>query len=516
MTRDDKEIVSAVQLALAGKVGQDRFDIWFGANTRFRVERDSLWVRIPNRFYLDWLRKNFRAQLEAACLDVVGRVLRIEFEVDPSLAAQPPVGQRPSEGGTPDARTGASATRVAGAAGNSTRSRKGAETDGAFASNGAKRASGRDTRSGVHTAAARSMVALGDSTAGEGAKSRGMAPASLAEYVVGSSNSVAHLAATQAVEKLGHASPVVLYGPTSVGKTHLMEGVLHACRERFPRAQAVYLTAEQFTGQFLEALRGAGTPSFRRKYRGVQLMLIDDIQFFSGKKATTSELLHTIDAFVRDGRQLVVALDRAPHDLTDIGPELKTRLQAGLVCRITPPDEATRRGITRSLARRLEISAPDDVCDFIASRISSHARELAGALKSLRLLSGVEGAPITLEMASRALGESMGEGRVVKLDDIEQAVCEVFGVTSEFLHSTERTQSATHHRMLAMWLARKHTRAALSEICRFFGQRSHSTVIAAQKRIDDWVAGRTQLRLPNGERSVADAIRKVESRMRAG
>ena len=137
----------------------------------------------------------------------------------------------------------------------------------------------------------------------------------------------------------------MFYGPTSVGKTHLLEGIWTAARRSHQRLTAVYLSAEQFTSHFLEALRGSGLPSFRRKYRGVGLLMIDDLQFFVGKRATQVELLHTIDTFLREGRQLVFAADRSPAELAELGPELTTRLSSGLVCRIEPPDYATRLGI---------------------------------------------------------------------------------------------------------------------------------------------------------------------------
>ncbi len=166
----------------------------------------------------------------------------------------------------------------------------------------------------------------------------------------------------------------------------------------------VYLSAEQFTSHFLEALRGSGLPSFRRKYRGVGLLMIDDLQFFVGKRATQVELLHTIDTFLREGRQLVFAADRSPAELAELGPELTTRLSSGLVCRIEPPDYATRLGIVAQMARRMKLTVPSDVQQFVAAHLTSHARELSGALCRLKAASQSMGRPISLGMAEETLG----------------------------------------------------------------------------------------------------------------
>ena len=166
------------------------------------------------------------------------------------------------------------------------------------------------------------------------------------------------------VRQPGQLSPLIFYGPTSVGKTHLLEGIWSAARKSSHRLTPVYLSAEQFTSYFLEALRGSGLPSFRRKYRSVGLLILDDLQFLVGKRATQVELLHTVDTFLREGRQLVFAADRSPADLAELGPELTTRLTGGMVCRIEPPDHATRLGIVAQMARRMQIDVPPDVQQY--------------------------------------------------------------------------------------------------------------------------------------------------------
>jgi chromosomal replication initiator protein len=279
----------------------------------------------------------------------------------------------------------------------------------------------------------------------------------------------------------------------------------------------VYLSAEQFTNHFLEALRGSGLPSFRRKYRGVGLLMIDDLQFLVGKRATQVELLHTVDTFLREGRQLVFAVDRPPAELAELGPELITRLTSGLVCSIEPPDYATRLGIVAQMARRMKLHVPTEVQQFVASRLTSHARELSGALCRLKATSQSVGRPISLGMAEEALADLIRHsGRAIRLADIEKAICDVFGLEPASLQSDAKARRVSHPRMLAMWLARKHTRAALSEIGHYFGRRSHSTVVSAQRRVDGWMASGHPLELADHRWAFDDAVRQVERRLAAG
>jgi len=321
--------------------------------------------------------------------------------------------------------------------------------------------------------------------------------------------------AQMVVRRPGQVTPLMFHGPTSVGKTHLLEGIWTAARKH-RTARAVYLTAEQFTSHFIEALRGSGLPSFRRKYRGVDLLLLDDLQFLAGKRVTQVELLHTVDDLLREGRQLVFTSDRAPAELTELGAELTTRLQGGMVCCLEAPDYPTRLGIVAQFVRRFGIDVPLDVQEYIAARLTQHARELSGALCRLQATSQALGRPIELDMARKCLADLIHySSPVVRLPDIEKAVCDVFGVQAGQLQSGCKAKSVSHPRMLAMWLARKHTRAALSEIGDYFGHRSHSTVISAQKRIEDWRAAGKPIALADHDWKLDEAIRQVESRLRA-
>lgn len=477
VTRDDTDIASAVRAALADRVGKSRYELWFGSGTRLDYEGTSLVVTVPSPFFQDWVRANFRAQIEGACTAVLGACPALEFRVDPALAA-------PAHESPPARQNGAGAPAPEHA------------PDGA---NGRGAPHAPDRRARETAAGARRRFA------------------DFASFVTGESNRLARASAEIAAQRPGELSPLVVYGPTGVGKTHLLEAIWTAARTAPRRLAPVFLSAEQFTTYFLEALRGSGLPSFRRKYRGVDLLLLDDVQFFSGKRATQVELLYTVDTLLREGRQVVLAASCAPSELTDLGRDLVARLESGMVCRIDPPDHETRLGIVTHMAARLGMSVPDDVRHFIAENFRNHARELSGALCRLHAAGRATGRPATLALAQEALADLLGApGRVVRLADIRKAVCDVFRIEPASLTGAGKGRGLSYPRMLAMWLARKHTRAALSEIGEFFGRRSHSTVISAQKRVEGWLAQGRPVPLADRDWDPDEAIRQVESCLRAG
>ncbi len=489
LTMDDKEIVSALRVALAGRVGQDRYELWFGETTRFDLAERTLTVGAPNEFFQRWVRMNFQEQIEQACFDVAGWYPSVVFRVVPTEA--PPLKETmpPSlSNGSMKAPHNAPALRVVHGHGNA-------------------ESSGTGTGNGV---ASQKVV----QAATQGKRCRRLA--TFDDFVCGETNQIA-LRMAERVARCPGATPLFIHGPTSVGKSHLLESICAEARKNHPQLTIIYQSAEQFTSAFLESLRGSGLPSFRRKYRGVGLLILDDLHFLAGKRATRTELLHTVDTLLREGRQLVFAADEPPGQLGGLGPELVTRLQSGMVCRLDPPDHATRLGIVRQMSKRLGIEVPDDVQQYIASRVTTHAREISGALCRLQATSEALRKPVTLPMAKEALGELIRRaGPVVRLPDIERAVCEVFELDSGTLQSSGRTRNVSYPRMLAMWLARKHTRAALSEIGSYFGRRRHSTVVSAQRRIDGWMADGTPLDVSHRVWTAEEAIRQVERKLEAG
>jgi chromosomal replication initiator protein len=478
--RDDREIVSAVREALAGRVGRERFELWFGRGTRIEWASGTLRLLTAEAFRLDCLRRAFRADLLAAALAVVGQNVALEFLVDPNVAM---------EASQANATVGREVVTL-------------------------RPASEPTKERHEQITAAQELPKLPGDPKRPSHKRHW---ASLGEFIPGEANRLAFTAAQTAAERPGEYSPLTLVGPPGCGKTHLLEGIWRQVRESRTLQRVIYLSAEQFTNHFLEALRQSGTPNFRRKYRDVELLLIDDVQFLANKQSTIVELLHTIDTLVREGRQVVCSSDRPPAELRALGPELVTRLAGGLVCTIQPADFSTRLGILRQLAVRQHVRAPDDVLQWLAGQLDGDARQLAGALNRLRAAADAHEQPIDLEFAQQSLDDLIhASRRPVRLPDIVEAVCDVFGVEAQQLQSSSKSPGVTLPRMLVMFLARKYTRAALSEISRTLGRKSHSTVVSAQHTVTGWLAAGKMVPLSHGQCRVEDAIQRVESRLRLG
>lgn len=479
VTSDDKDIVTELRLALQARVGAERYDLWFSRDTGLRYEAGTLVVSAPQEFTLERLRSLFRHDLQEVCRDLLGVPTSVQFLVSPVAAAA-------SE--TPGGNATEGISRSATSAGNSN--------------------PGSNSTSPVPT------LVL-DKPNGSATQRRRYE--SFESFVQGEGNRLGLTAAQTTASRLGTVSPLFLYGPTGSGKSHLLEAVLSSARREGRVRRSVLLSSEQFTSQFLEALQGSGLPSFRRKYRDVELLLIDDVQFFAGKRATLVEFLHTLDTLHRDRRQIVLAADRPPAELAALGPEIVARLSGGLVCGLEPADAVTRLGILKQLAAKVGLSVPRSVLESLAEQLSGDARQLAGAIHRLEATSEALGKPINHELAQRALADILrASRRIVRLPDIERAVCEVFGLEPTSLQSGRKAKLVSQPRMLAMWLARKFTRSALSEIGQHFGRRSHSTVISAQKQVNEWVTTGAAVHLAHGECSIDDAIRRVEAQLRTG
>ena len=478
---DDKEIVSALRMALAERIGQERFELWFGGRTRLLVQEDTLRVIAPDRFLLDRLRTSFRDDLSAVCHQWLGSGSQVKFLFEEQAGEQASIEKARDSKRAPVKR--AAGEGLGNSIGSDTQSKKGRRQPGA---------------SGDRDGTVRRVATLDN-------------------FVTGDSNLLAYTGVRTVAESPGRVSPLFLYGPSGTGKTHLLEAVAAASRRERGIRRVVLLSAEQFTSSFLEALRGSGLPNFRRKYRDVEVLLIDDLHFFTGKPATLVELLHTVDSLLRKGRQLVFSANRPPSELAGLGSELLGRISGGLVTGIEQPDEATRLGIARELATMHPHPFPEEVLQRLACQLVGDARMIAGALNRLAAASRALSQPIGLELAEQALSDLFRTTRrVVQLSDIESAVCEVFGVDVKSLQSGSKSKVLSQPRMLAMWLARKHTRAAFAEIGQYFGRRSHSTVISAQKKVEGWVSGGTRIQLGHADCDVRNAIRQVENRMTAG
>ena len=333
--------------------------------------------------------------------------------------------------------------------------------------------------------------------------------ATLGSFVQGFSNSVAYKTIEIAILQPGTMNPITISGSTSVGKTHLLEAACDSYARKWDAKSPLYMTAEQFTTLFIQSLRG-GSP-FRDRFKNISLFALDDVHFLEGKISTQTELLNILDFLRARNVQTLFSANRPLRELTKLRSELLTRLQSGMTCTIEQPERETLAQIFRRMALERRLAVPDDVCRYVVSRYATHARELSGALNRLFAAHLTTGAPITVELARTALSDlATVATRSVKLEDVERVVQETFGLEQKALKSSSRAKKCADPRALAMWLARKYTRAALTEIGEFFGGRRHSAVISAQKKVDRWLEEHEAIASPSGVFTVQETLERLE------
>lgn len=336
------------------------------------------------------------------------------------------------------------------------------------------------------------------------------------QFVQGMSNQLAWTTANLIVSEPGRLSPVVLHGPSGCGKSYLAASVAERLRTVRRLRRVVHMSSEQFTNDYMEGLRGGGLPMFRRKYRDVEALILDDIQFFVGKKSTIGELKHTLDNLLRMGKQIVFTSDRSLTELQALGSDLIGRLRSGMITPIFPLDEATRAEVLSRLFSAAGIEMDRSIVEQIASRAAGDGRVLSGIAKRLMAVSSLHPRKLTWEECWSAIHDLVQATQpVVRMSDIERAVCAMFGLEPQSLQSGNKTRSVSQPRMLAMFLSRKYTPAAYKEIGEYFGKRRHSTVISAEKTVESWLSGGASMQVGRGL-TIRDAIRQVEAQLQVG
>lgn len=305
-------------------------------------------------------------------------------------------------------------------------------------------------------------------------------------FVIGSGNRFAHAASLAVAEAPAKAyNPLFIYGGVGLGKTHLMHAIGHYVLEHNPSAKVVYLSSEKFTNEFINSIRDNKTEEFRNKYRKVDVLLIDDIQFLAGKESTQEEFFHTFNTLHEESKQIVISSDRQPKEIPTLEDRLRSRFEWGLITDIAPPDLETRIAILRKKAIADKLTVPNEVMLYIANQIDSNIRELEGALTRVVAYSSLVGETITPDVAARALKSIIQEGAPSSLNigDIKRSVGEHYHIEIDEFASKKRTKTIAFPRQVAMYLSRELTDNSLPKIGDEFGGRDHTTVLHAHEKI---------------------------------
>lgn len=306
-------------------------------------------------------------------------------------------------------------------------------------------------------------------------------------FVEGKSNQLARAAAIQVAQNPGQAyNPLFFYGGVGLGKTHLMQSVGNMIRAHNPEAKVAYVHSERFVGDMVRALQHNTINEFKRAYRGLDALLIDDIQFFAGKERSQEEFFHTFNSLLESQQQVILTCDRYPKEVDGLEDRLKSRFGWGLTVAVDPPELETRAAILKSKAEKANIEIPDEVAFFVAKRIQSNVRELEGVLRRLVAHAQFTNRPVTMDLTQEALRDLLAmQERMVSIENIQKTVAEYYKIRVSDLHSKSRSRSITRPRQIAMSLAKHLTNHSLPEIGDAFGGRDHTTVLHACRKVED-------------------------------
>jgi len=331
-------------------------------------------------------------------------------------------------------------------------------------------------------------------------------------FVIGAGNRFAHAAALAVAEAPAKSyNPLFLYGGVGLGKTHLMHAIGHFVLEHNPTTRVLYISSEKFTNEFINAIRDSRGESFRNKYRNIDVLLIDDIQFLAGKDGTQEEFFHTFNTLHENGKQIIISSDRQPKEIPTLEERLRSRFEWGLQTDIQPPDLETRIAILRKKAKAENLEISNDVMGYIASQIDSNIRELEGALIRIVAYSSMINQDISVHLAAEALKDLIPANRpkTISIVIIQQHVGEFFGMRMEDFKARKRTKSVAFPRQVAMYLSRELTDFSLPKIGEAFGGRDHTTVIHAHSKITNSL--RTDLELHKVIEDITKRIKNINA-----
>lgn len=420
-----------VLATLQDRLGARKFNAWFRNGTEIAIDAVGIRVTVPNSFVANWIETHYQADIIAAANKHAGRDLPVTVCIDPALSGK--CRQRQLD----------------------------LQADIVSKANDGRSAA-------METPAVKQSLRH-----------------HLEDFIVGESNKLAYTTAMAVTSGKTPFNPLFIHGSCGVGKTHLLQGICNMVSSVRRNGRPLtwrYVTGEQFTNEFVQAVRHKKFSEFRDRYRTLNLLAIDDVHFLSAKDATQAEFLHTFNALESAGNQIVMASDAHPRLVGEFNEQLVSRFVAGMVVKIEAPDQATRMAILRKKARFMKLHVPADVLEYIALHIRTSIRELEGALMKLAALSALENGQVTLELATQAMADHLARtDSALTLGDIEAATATFFGITPADIHSSRRTKTVSAARMVAMFLARRHTRMSYPEIGKAMGKNHSSAVLAVQR-----------------------------------
>ena len=442
---------------LESELSEQQLNTWIRP-LQAHEEPDQLRIMAPNRFVLDMVQSNFHARIQ---------------ELVTSLADDPPVTVNLIIGtGVPRGVERRASASVPAAAG-------GEHPE----ANGLDRFGGGRPNGGGRQAPARSQIAASANAAPHDSNLNPLF--SFDTLVEGKSNQLGRAAATQIGTNPGTAyNPFLIYGPSGLGKTHLMQAIGNEILSNRPNARVMYVNSERYVGEMVAALQHGRINKFKQFYRGLDALLLDDVQFFAGKDQTQEEFFHNFNALLEGGQQIVLTCDRYPKEVNGLEERLKTRFGWGLSVSVEPPELEMRVAILNSKAEQNGIELPSEVSFFIAKRVRSNVRELEGALKRVMANSELIGQPITLEFVRETLSDLLAvQAKLVTIENIQKTVSEYYRVRLADLSGKSRSRSIARPRQVAMALAKELTGKSLPEIGQAFGGRDHTTVLHACRKV---------------------------------
>ncbi|MBN1869827.1 MAG: chromosomal replication initiator protein DnaA [Candidatus Omnitrophica bacterium] len=423
-----KTLWQKAQKEIETSVGKASYETWFSAIHVVEKDPDTLIVEAPDDFFKGWLVEHYQGPLENMLARQAARPITLEFTVNPTIINKSPQATFSFPESKPP-----------------------------------------------------------ETSLGTNLNSR----FTFENFVIGPANRFACAASLAVAESPAKAyNPLFIYGQVGLGKTHLIQAITHKLAQLHPRLRHCYMSSERFTNELIDAIRHRTTPQFRSKYREIDVLLIDDIQFIAGKESTQEEFFHTFNNLHNNHKQIIITSDRPPKDIANLEERLSSRFAWGLITDIHPPDFETRVAILKKKIEHEPVHVPDDVIHFIAEQIQTNIRELEGALIRVVAYSLLDGGPITLEMAKTILKDTVKQtSKTISVDMIQKSVAEFFNVSLSELRAKKRQKNIVFPRQVAMYLSRQLTNLSFPEIGNAFGGKDHTTVLYSYNKIEQEISG---------------------------